>query len=291
MGKRLRGRGGVAVWVVIGLALSVACSLPDTDPAVTDPDYGLVGRCTRSTVPCGNGCMPESAACCDDGTRRTSNYCTNSAGGGCRPNPSRTCKAPGPSGTLDPREPSEFCCSASTSSALPEGSFDCPAGTHHCTGTSCVPIGQRCCPVGASAAECPTAGDKLNNGVTALPEPGVMCGVTAGFLAYCYPGSCCASDPTLAKKFKCLAPTGVCTGTAGNGTGTGGSSGSSGSSSGSSGGSGCRLVWDCGALMSAGAKSMCTSNYGAQSGSAAEPNKATCDMVCKSQGACTCQGC
>jgi hypothetical protein len=31
--------------------------------------------------------------------------------------------------------------------------------------------------------------------------------------------------------------------------------------------------------------------YGAPTGSADEPDKATCEEVCKAQGACTCQGC
>lgn len=50
-------------------------------------------------------------------------------------------------------------------------------------------------------------------------------------------------------------------------------------------GSGCRLVWDC------GASSQCATVYGAKTGSAAEPDAATCASICKSQGACTCQGC
>jgi hypothetical protein len=57
------------------------------------------------------------------------------------------------------------------------------------------------------------------------------------------------------------------------------------SSSSSGGGGGCKLVWDC------GASSQCATVYGAKTGSAAEPDAATCASVCESQGACTCQGC
>jgi hypothetical protein len=53
----------------------------------------------------------------------------------------------------------------------------------------------------------------------------------------------------------------------------------------SSGGGGCKLVWDC------GTSSQCASVYGGATGRAAEPDAATCASVCKSQGACTCQGC
>ena len=61
--------------------------------------------------------------------------------------------------------------------------------------------------------------------------------------------------------------------------------GSSSSSSSSSGGGNCRLVWDC------GGSSQCATVYGAPTGSANEPDAATCLSVCKSRGACTCQGC
>jgi hypothetical protein len=254
--------GGVVLW------LAVACDLTP-EPVVADSDYGLIGRCPKSTYPCGNGCMPLSAACCDDGTRRTSNYCTNSAGGGCRPNPNNDCKAPAPSGDLSERPPSEFCC-ASTLSAKPEGSFDCPAGQHHCTGPSCVPIEQPCCAKGSLAADCQSAADS-----TGCPSrTGVRCGVTAGFCDWCPSGSCCASDPLAENGKKCLPATGVCTGTTGSGSTT--SSGSPGT---------CKLVWDC------KTSTQCAQVYGAPTGSADEPDKATCEEVCKAQGACTCQGC
>jgi len=50
-------------------------------------------------------------------------------------------------------------------------------------------------------------------------------------------------------------------------------------------GGGCRLVWDC------GTSSQCASVYGGKTGSLAEPDGPTCASVCKSSGACTCQGC
>lgn len=259
---------GVMLW------LAVACDSLVPDPIVVDPNAGLIGRCPKSTYPCGSGCMPISAACCDDGTRRTSSYCTNSAGGGCRPNPSNDCTAPAPSGDLSPRPPSAFCC-GSSASARPEGSFDCPEGQHHCTGPSCVPNAQPCCPAGSSAAECPSSADTTASGSSCLDSPGVLCGVTAGICSSCPLGSCCASDPQSANRIKCLAPTGVCTGTSGSGS----------SSSGSPQANTCKLVWDC------KTSTQCAEVYGAPTGSAAEPDQATCDAVCKAQGACTCQGC
>jgi hypothetical protein len=48
---------------------------------------------------------------------------------------------------------------------------------------------------------------------------------------------------------------------------------------------GCKLVWNC------GASTQCATVYGAKTGSAAQPDAATCASTCKSQGACTCQGC
>jgi hypothetical protein len=53
----------------------------------------------------------------------------------------------------------------------------------------------------------------------------------------------------------------------------------------SSGGGACKLVWNC------GASSQCATVYGAKTGSAAQPDAATCQTNCKAQGACTCQGC
>lgn len=47
----------------------------------------------------------------------------------------------------------------------------------------------------------------------------------------------------------------------------------------------CKLVWDC------GASTQCATVYGARTGSASQPDAATCASTCKSQGACTCQGC
>ncbi len=275
MGQRWGICGAVTATAFLVLPLSAACSslLPAPVPTTTDPDVGLVGRCPKTTYPCGNGCMPLNAACCDDGTRQTSNYCTNSAGGGCQPNPTHACIAPAPSGTLSDRPPSAFCCT-NAPSAKPEGSFDCPEGTHHCTGPSCVPIGQACCTPGSSNADCPAAADDTAGGKTCLPQPGVGCGVTGGFCYSCPLGSCCASDPTNANGSgrKCLPPTGVCTGTQGNGGGGPPANN-------------CKLVWDC------KTSTQCADVYGAPTGSAAEPDKATCDAVCKMQGACTCQGC
>ncbi len=68
---------------------------------------------------------------------------------------------------------------------------------------------------------------------------------------------------------------------------SGGSSGSSGTSgtSGTSGGAGCVLKWDC------KTSTQCASVYGKPTGTAAQPDAATCASTCKSQGACTCQGC
>lgn len=57
------------------------------------------------------------------------------------------------------------------------------------------------------------------------------------------------------------------------------------SSGGTSSGGACRLVWDC------GTSSQCATVYGGKTGSAAEPDLTTCQRICKSQGACTCQGC
>jgi hypothetical protein len=65
----------------------------------------------------------------------------------------------------------------------------------------------------------------------------------------------------------------------------GSTSGSSSSGGSSSGGGSCKLVWDC------RSSSHCAQVYGKPTGSAAQPNLATCQSTCKAQGACTCQGC
>ncbi len=267
-------RGAVTTLAALLLTLASAC------PSASSGSTGIadVGRCRLGTLPCGKGCMPLDAACCDDGTRRTSSYCTNSAGGGCRVN-AGSCKTPAPG--LSPVSNSSgpaaaFCCAPNSD----EGSFDCAEGQHHC-GLSCVPESVPCCPKSATNSECPYSADLTINGVTCLPHPGVLCGVIGDGCASCPSGECCAGNRGSNTGFQCLASTGVCTGTQGNGSG---SSNSGGSGSGGN-ASNCRLVWDC------GASSQCAQVYGASTGSAAEPDAATCEMVCQSQGACTCQGC
>lgn len=82
-------------------------------------------RCAQGTTPCGNGCIPVSAVCCDDGTARTSSYCTNAGGGaapGCFAN-DRDCAAAFPSG-----QRARYCCGKSGTF----GSNDCPPGQRHC---------------------------------------------------------------------------------------------------------------------------------------------------------------
>jgi hypothetical protein len=50
-------------------------------------------------------------------------------------------------------------------------------------------------------------------------------------------------------------------------------------------GGGCQLVWDC------KGSAQCADVYGAPNGKASQPDAQTCASTCKSQGACTCQGC
>ena len=69
------------------LLLAVVLSGASCDPSLNDAHDTQPGgdsfRCPVNTVPCGNGCMPMPAVCCDDGSRRTSSYCSNDASAGC----------------------------------------------------------------------------------------------------------------------------------------------------------------------------------------------------------------
>ncbi len=138
-------------------------------------------KCPKDTVPCGTGCVPPGAVCCDDGSGKTSSYCTNRSAS-CYPN-DRGCSAAFPSGTTG-----AYCCGPSGSI----GSNDCPEGQRHC-GLLCKANGEPCCPDGA---DCPTLSWD-ESGCTSAKAGGVGCGVclaTSSCVA-CSAGSCCSGDP------------------------------------------------------------------------------------------------
>ncbi|MBE2254105.1 MAG: hypothetical protein IAE78_31545 [Myxococcus sp.] len=138
-------------------------------------------RCRAGTHPCGDGCIPTMAVCCDDGSGTTSSYCTNGATG-CHVNDdSRGCQAVFPSG-----QRAKFCCGEQGSF----GSNDCPEGQRHC-GTLCQPVATPCCPAGSSEKECP---EKSWDSLDCRAEPGrVGCGVCLAkdVCVSCLPGYCC----------------------------------------------------------------------------------------------------
>jgi hypothetical protein len=110
--------------------------------------------CAAGTDACGDGCIPLNAVCCDDGSRTTSSYCTNAAGGGCSDNAAGRCSAAFPLNTA-----ADFCCA-------PNGTFgsnDCPAGQHHC-GLLCWPLNHDCAAGGADAGSDAAAGDDAADG-------------------------------------------------------------------------------------------------------------------------------
>jgi hypothetical protein len=191
--------------LLVAAALLVAGCTKDEGGA--SPSGGF--RCPRGLSPCGQGCIPAGAVCCDDGSRKTSSYCTNAAGGGCYGNGQRGCKA-GFGGAA------EYCCAANGDF----GSNDCPAGQRHC-GELCLPLDRPCCPEGSSADDCPiaSADDRCGKGVSGLLVP---CGYCPGipFCTYCQPGQCCSADfcePTTWQKPHCVSGDGVCTGIPGGG--------------------------------------------------------------------------
>lgn len=158
-------------WLVGLLTLCVGCGLVRTPPF----------KCRAGTHPCGNGCIPTMAVCCDDGSGTTSSYCTNGAAG-CFPNDgSRGCQAVFPSGTT-----AKFCCGDMGNF----GSNDCPDGQRHC-GTLCQPSDAPCCAPGSSDADCP---EKSWDSSSCKTEPGrVGCGICVDkdVCVSCAPGFCC----------------------------------------------------------------------------------------------------
>ena len=167
------------------------CSVPETKRSV---------GCPEGTTPCGNGCRPaKDTVCCDDGTRHTSSYCTNAAGGGCYAN-DRSCAAGFPLGAT-----AQFCCAANGSF----GSNDCPADQHHC-GLSCQPLDEPCC----EGDDCTSFGSITG------------CAMSANPCAYCpdlgtchsCPANFCCADDICAEEGTCV-PSTVCTGVGGGGSG------------------------------------------------------------------------
>lgn len=147
---------------------------------------GLIGakppfKCRAGTHPCGDGCIPTMAVCCDDGSGTTSSYCTNGAAGCFVNDDSRGCQAVFPSG-----ERAKFCCGEAGNF----GSNDCPEGQRHC-GTLCQSVDTPCCPAGSSSSECP---EKSWDAADCKTEPGrVGCGVCIAkdVCVSCSPGFCC----------------------------------------------------------------------------------------------------
>lgn len=178
---------------------------------------GVIGStpflCPAGNHPCGNGCIPTMAVCCDDGNKKTSSFCTNGATG-CSPNADSRCQAIFPSGTT-----AKFCCG--TSGTI--GSNDCPEGQHHC-GTLCQPAEQPCCPPGSSSEQCPER--SFSSASCSNPPGEVGCGicVKTNVCISCPPGSCCQGGVVCGGTgAKCIRGS-ACTGETG-GTG-GGSAGS-----------------------------------------------------------------
>jgi hypothetical protein len=150
--------------------------------------------------------MPSgSSVCCDNGSRTTSNYCVNSAGGGCSPN-AGACSSTASTG------PSQFCCASNANI----GSIDCPSGQHHC-GLQCWPADHPCCPAGSSSADCPE--QSWDPSACTLRHPNdVGCAVclSTSMCISCPAGSCCHGDPCAGGG---CAPSSVCGGVAGTGGG------------------------------------------------------------------------
>lgn len=185
-----------ATWLVLTLSFPLA-------------SCGVVGRpsftCRAGTHPCGNGCIPTNAVCCDDGTGKTSSYCTNGAAGCVENGADRGCNAVFPSGAR-----AQFCCGTAGSF----GSNDCPEGERHC-GLLCVPVGEPCCPAGSTTADCPERSwdpsgcnakeGRVGCGICLATKqcvscgPGFCCqgGQVCGDTAQCVPGTACTGDFTV----------------------------------------------------------------------------------------------
>jgi hypothetical protein len=165
--------------------------------------------CPTNSHPCGTGCIPTNAVCCDDGTGKTSSYCTNGAGG-CYAN-DRGCSAVFPAG-----QTAEFCCSATGNI----GTNDCPSGQKHC-GTLCQPDSQPCCPEGATATDCP---EKNWDDTACAKTGGIVCGVctATGVCKSCPRGSCCQAGIACGTSDSMCIPGPACTDVSGAGGGSGG---------------------------------------------------------------------
>lgn len=171
----------------------------------------LFGRpvftCPTGSHPCGNGCIPTAAVCCDDGSGKTSSYCTNGAAG-CFPN-DRGCSAVFPAGVEG-----QYCCGESGSI----GSNDCPAGQKHC-GLLCVAESESCCPAGATKEECPER--SWDPGGCPARPGNVGCGVCIAtkLCVSCPTGTCCQGGQVCGGPSACIKGA-ACTGTSTGGGGT-----------------------------------------------------------------------
>jgi hypothetical protein len=110
---------------------------------------GTAATCPSSMIPCGPGCMPKDAVCCDPVNGNS--YCASAAGGGCIAQ----------TGCSDTSEPSRFCCS--TNSSI--GSYDCPTGL--ACGIACEAAGSSCC-AGANCGTLGTPGSPSSGGTPDL---------------------------------------------------------------------------------------------------------------------------
>lgn len=210
------GQGGGVVAVLGGvLALALACSSLVPDPVQLDVKN--VGRCLKGTLPCGNGCMPQHAECCDNGTHQTSSYCIDPSAGPCQVNDRKCSPTASMTGTA-----AAFCCGNTALS----GSVDCPEGQHHCGDFSCKPIAELCCPESNTAEQCPYAADFTSNGKSCLDHDGVLCGANGPLCESCPLGACCTGALT-GSGFRCIPQSNVCAGVrvGGGSSGTNGGGG------------------------------------------------------------------
>jgi hypothetical protein len=183
-------------WILAVAASCAACS------SGAKPDF----YCPKGTAPCGNGCRPAEAVCCEDSNdSKSSSYCTNGAGGGCYPNPNGGCAAAVPSGAV-----AKFCCSSNTSI----GSNDCPEGQHHC-GLLCQANSVPCCAKNASDADCPTKSGSASEGV------GCGCCRATGVCYQCNTGYCCGGSDPCTGNGQCFPGGRVCVAVAPSGGGSG----------------------------------------------------------------------
>ena len=194
----------------------LGCKAALNEPAGSSGSSKTLFRCKLGTVPCGNGCMPQGAICCNTGSTTESSYCTNRAGGGCYPVPVGESIVQ-PDAVSGEGQPGYWCSQTPIDTQQPEfASFTCKTGMHAC-GNACYALDTPCCPDGSSDSQCPVAAVEAGSCRAGNDACGLC--IATGLCVSCTSGEQCSVDPCNPEGGGCFNPNGVVDNSSGDGTG------------------------------------------------------------------------